>query len=63
MRATQMRELTPAELDRKLSESLRELQNLTLRRSAGKNDIPMRLRGVRREIARLRTVLAEKAQG
>lgn len=61
MKAGALREMTPAELERRLTDALRELGNLQLRRKSGKGDVAMRVRGARREIARLRTVIAERA--
>lgn len=59
MKAAELRELTPDELLRKLDEMRRELFNLQLR-VVGQQPNTTKTRGLRRDVARLKTVLSEK---
>ncbi|MBD3404190.1 50S ribosomal protein L29 [candidate division GN15 bacterium] len=58
-----MRELTRDELLQRRRDLEDELFNLNMRRSLKSLDNPLRLRTVRREIARIHTVLHEDEQG
>ncbi len=58
-----LRELTPEELQQKMNELNDEMFNLNMRRSLKALDNPLRLRLIRREIARINTVLKENALG
>jgi large subunit ribosomal protein L29 len=60
MKATQIRELTSEELQQKYDETSQELFNLRMQKSTGQIENPSRLRLLRREIARIRTVMNEK---
>ena len=60
MRASELRELTPEEILRKLTELRDEQFKLRLRRSAEELPNPLRLRLLRRDIARCLTVLRSK---
>ncbi len=60
MRATEFREMGVEELRRKLAELRDELLKLRLRRGAEELPNPLRLRILRRDIARGLTVLREK---
>ncbi|MBM3315402.1 50S ribosomal protein L29 [candidate division WOR-3 bacterium] len=57
MKASELRELTADELSRKLAELRDELLKLRLRRAAEPMPNPLRLRGLRRDIARCLTML------
>lgn len=59
-KARAFRELTVDELRRKLSDLQQEGFQLRMQIAAGKAQNPSRLREVRREIARVKTVLAER---
>lgn len=59
-RAKELRELTLAELDQKLLEARHELFNLRFQVATGKQDNSARLGQVRREIARVSTLLRER---
>lgn len=56
MKTKQLRELSKEELGVKLAETERELFNLRLRKSTGQIEQPLRLRTLRREIARIQTL-------
>jgi large subunit ribosomal protein L29 len=60
MKASQIRELTSEELQQKFDESSQELFNLRMQKSTGQMENPSRLRLLRREIARVRTIMHEK---
>ena len=55
-----LRELTDDELERKLVESKHELFNLRFQLATGKQDNSARLGHVRKEIARVSTLLRER---
>jgi large subunit ribosomal protein L29 len=59
-KAKELRELNLEELDQKLVESKQELFNLRFQLATGKQDNSARLGEVRREIARVSTVLRER---
>ncbi len=61
--AGELRELTEDELTDKLRESKEELFNLRFQLATGQLDNNRRLRTVRREIARIYTVLNERELG
>ncbi len=58
-----LREMTSEELEQKLNELNDELFNLNMRRSLKALDNPLRLRQLRREAARVKTVLKEDRLG
>ncbi len=55
-----MRELTDGELEQQLADTKEELFNLRFQLATGKQDNSARLGQVRREIARIATVLRER---
>ncbi len=60
MKAEDVRELTDEELDRKLAELKEELFNLRFQLATGQLDNPMRVKAVRKDIARVHTVKRER---
>ena len=60
MKASQIRELTDEELQQKYDETTQELFNLRMQKSTGQIENPSRLRLLRRELARVRTIMNEK---
>lgn len=60
MRSSDLRELTEDELKQKEMEFRKELFNLRFRLATGEVENPMRIRAVRRDIARVLTVMTEK---
>lgn len=62
MKASDLRELTKEELLRKVAELRDELFKLRLRRATEQLPNPLRLRILRRDIARCLSVLKEKEQ-
>lgn len=63
MKTTELRNLTTAEIEQKISSFKEELFNLRFQSATGQLDNPARLRTVRREIARAKTVLRERELG
>jgi len=61
MRAADLRDLTPEELQAKLKEVSEELFNLNFQHSRQQLDNTARLGQARRDLARIQTVLGEKA--
>jgi large subunit ribosomal protein L29 len=59
-KAKELRDLSLDELDQKLLESKHELFNLRFQLATGKQDNSARLGQVRKEIARLATILRER---
>jgi large subunit ribosomal protein L29 len=60
MKAADLRELTTEELTAKLKELNEELFKLTFRHATNQLDNTARLKGARRDLARVKTVLREK---
>lgn len=62
MKAVELRTRTSGELHEQLVELLREQFNLRMQKGSGQLGNPSRFKAVRREIARIKTVLNEKAK-
>lgn len=60
MRAEKIRELTDEELNKKVSDYKEELFNLRFQLATGQLDNPMRIRDVRKNIARCKTILRQR---
>ncbi len=60
MRARQLRDLTDAELERRLAETRQELFNLRFQSATGALENSARLRLAKREIARILTITNER---
>ncbi|HET7560445.1 MAG TPA: 50S ribosomal protein L29 [Limnochordia bacterium] len=63
MKAESIRDLTADELTRRLTELKEELFNLRFQLATGQLDNPMRMRQIRRDIARVKTVMRERELG
>jgi large subunit ribosomal protein L29 len=63
VKASELRELTDAELQKKLHDTKDELFRLRFQLATGQLDNPMRIKEVRRSIARVKTVLREREIG
>ncbi len=63
MKANEIRDLNEAEIRQRIAEEQRDLTDLRFRRAVTGLENPIVLRQKRREIARLKTVLAQKAAG
>ncbi|MGD1019693.1 MAG: 50S ribosomal protein L29 [Verrucomicrobiia bacterium] len=60
MKAKEIRELTDAEAQAKLRDLRQEMFNLRLQQQTARLERPSRIREVRRDVARLQTVLRER---
>lgn len=60
MKADELRNLNDAELNQKVREFKEELFNLRFQHATAQLDNPMRIREVKRIIARIKTVLRER---
>ena len=63
MKAADVRQMTPDQLDDKLAELKKEQFNLRFQRSTGQLENTSRVRIVRRDIARIETIAAQKRAG
>jgi len=63
MKADTFRDLSEEELNRKLSELKEELFNLRFQAVTGQLDNPMRIKAVRKDIARVKTIMRERELG
>jgi large subunit ribosomal protein L29 len=63
MKASELRGKSAAELGQTLSELLREQFNLRMQRGSGQLSRPSQLQAVRKDIARVKTIMHEKALG
>ncbi|WP_350343817.1 50S ribosomal protein L29 [Proteinivorax hydrogeniformans] len=60
MKANEVRNLNEKELAQKLDDLKTELFNLRFQLAAGQLENPMRIRQVRRDIARVKTIMRER---
>ena len=60
MKATELREMTDVELNKQLKDLNAELFNLRFQHAINQLDNPIRIDTVKKDIARVMTVLAEK---
>ena len=60
MKATELRDMTEIELNKKLKDLKAELFNLRFQHAINQLDNPIRIDAVKKDIARVMTVLAEK---
>jgi large subunit ribosomal protein L29 len=63
MKAADVRQMTPDQLEDKLGELKKEQFNLRFQRSTGQLENTSRVRLVRRDIARIETIAAQKRAG
>ena len=60
MKTTEIRELSAAELDTKLADLKEELFNLRFQMATGQCENPMKIRAVKKSIARIKTIQRER---
>ena len=60
MKAKELREMTTAELEKKLSELKRDLFFLRMQHATNQLDNPLKINLVKKDIARIKTVIREK---
>ncbi|SHI18750.1 50S ribosomal protein L29 [Sporanaerobacter acetigenes] len=63
MKANEVRQLTNQELDSRLLELKSELFNLRFQLATGQLDNPMRIKAVRKDIARVKTIMRQRELG
>ena len=63
MKAKEIRQMTDQELDTKLLDLKNELFNLRFQLATGQLDNPMRIKVVRKDIARVKTTIRERELG
>ncbi|WP_059048889.1 50S ribosomal protein L29 [Paenibacillus senegalimassiliensis] len=63
MKANELRNLTTVEIEQKIAGFKEELFNLRFQLATGQLDNPTRIRDVRKEIARAKTVIRERELG
>ncbi len=63
MKTKDIRELSVAEIEKKIRDARTELVNLRLRKQTGQVEKPHLLLEIRRELARMQTILKEKKVG
>lgn len=61
MGAKELREMSADDLARKLTELREEIGHLRLKRATSRLENPMKLRQTKRDLARVETILKEKA--
>jgi len=61
MRAKEIRELSLDEMQQKERETAEEIFRLRMRKSTGQLENPMRVRALRRDLAKLKTIQRERA--
>jgi large subunit ribosomal protein L29 len=62
MKASDIRPKTPDELKQQIEELAKEAFNLRFQRASGQLENTARVRQVRRDIARIKTILGERAR-
>ena len=62
MKATEIRELTEAELNQRLQDTQKELFNLRVQQSYGQLEKSSRIKELRRDVARINTVISQRRQ-
>ena len=60
MKANEVRKMSSAELETKLADLKKDLFNLRLQHATNHLDNPVKISAVRRDIARVKTVIREK---
>lgn len=62
MKASELREMTPEEIRQRYDETQKELFNLRLQQSTGQIEKATRIRTLRRDLARMLTVMRQQAK-
>ncbi|OPZ70358.1 MAG: 50S ribosomal protein L29 [bacterium ADurb.Bin478] len=63
MKLEELKKLNAEEIQVRLEEAQVEMENLRIQHSTRQLDNPLRMRSLRREIARMRTILTERNRG
>ena len=60
MKAKEIRDMTPAELESKLADLKKDLFTLRMQHATNQLDNPLKINAVKKDIARIKTILREK---
>ena len=60
MKTNEIRKLSTEEINKKIAQSKEELFNLRMKQATGTLENPMRIRELRKTVARLKTILRER---
>ena len=60
MKANEIRKLSTEEINTKINESKEELFNLRMKHATGSLEKPSRIRELRKQVARMKTILKER---
>ena len=63
MKVNEIRQMTDQELNKELLDLKNELFNLRFQLATGQLDNPMRIKAVRKDIARVKTIIRERELG
>ena len=63
MKVKEIRELTTEEIISKIAESKEEIFNLRMQQATGNLEKPSRIKELRNDVARMKTILAERKEG
>ena len=63
MKIEELRKLTTEELQSKIKDSKEELFNLRFQQATGTLEKPVRLRELRKDVARMKTIIREREKG
>ena len=63
MKVKEIRELSTEEINKKLVEAKEELFNLRFQQATGTLEKPVRLRELRKDVARMKTIIREREKG
>ena len=63
MKIKELREMTTEELGTKCRELKQEMFNLRIQQQSGQLENPARIKLLRREVARIETIITERAKG
>ncbi len=63
MKTNELRKLTTEELSKKVHENKEELFNLRMQKATGSLEKPSRIHELRKEVARINTILNERREG
>ena len=63
MNTNELRKLTTEQLNKKIHENKEELFNLRMQKATGNLEKPSRINELRKEVARMNTILNERREG
>ena len=63
MKTNELRKLTTEELNKKVTEFKEELFSLRMQKATGMIEKPSRINDLRKEVARIKTILNERREG